>query len=438
VKILIKNGRVIDPANAMNEVCDILVENTKISKVAKNIKADADEIIDATNKIVMPGIVDMHVHLREPGREDKETVASGTKAALKGGVTAVLAMPNTLPAMDSVDNIRLLKGIIKKTANANVFIAGAITKARQGKELTDIAKLKKEGVVAISDDGSSVDSDELMLKANKLAKDQKVLVICHCEDKSLSSKGVVNLGVISTRLGLRGISNESEYKRVQRDIELARNAKCPVHIAHLSCKESVELIAKAKKKGIRVSAETAPHYFSLNEEAVLGYDTNMKVNPPLRSKDDASAIRQGLKDGTIDAIASDHAPHTANEKEIEFEYAEFGTIGLETMLAVSITELIITGVLDWVDLVKKLAFNPAKILGIDKGRLDIRYDADLIVVSPDKEWIVQKEEIVSKSKNSAFLGRKLRGVVEYTICRGRIAFSRDSVSVEIRSRPRMG
>jgi len=274
---------------------DILIENNKIAKVAKNISKPTEKIIDAQDKIVMPGLVDMHVHLREPGREDKETIASGTKAALKGGVTSVLAMPNTQPSIDCSENVSLLKSIIKDTAKANIFMAGTITIGRLGKELSDIAQLKKEGVIAITDDGSSVDDEELFQEALRLAKENKVLVICHCEDKSLSAGGVVNLGFTSTRLGLRGIPKESEYKRVERDILLAEKVGTPVHIAHISCKESVELIAKAKKKGTKVTCETAPHYFSLSEEALLGYDTNMKVNPPLRDKSDVAGLRQGLK-----------------------------------------------------------------------------------------------------------------------------------------------
>ena len=422
MKLLIKNGRIVDPANNLDEAMDILVENSKISQVARNIKASAEQIIDATDKIVMPGIVDMHVHLREPGREDKETIASGTKAAAKGGVTSVLAMPNTEPAIDNVENINLLKSIIKDKAAVNVFIAAAITQGRLGQELTDIVKLKKEGAKAISDDGSSVDINELMFEALKKAREQGMLVICHSEDKSLSKNGVVNLGFISTRLGLRGISKESEYKRVARDIELAEKAKAAVHIAHLSCKESVELIAKAKKMGLKVTCEATPHHFSLTEEAVLGYDTNMKVNPPLRGRDDVNAIREGLKDGTIDVIASDHAPHTESEKEVEFERAEFGVIGLETELAVSITELLKAGLLDWAKLVKKLAFNPAKILGVDKGTLGIGKDADIVIVEPQKEWLVKKENFASKSGNSPFIGMKLKGVVEYTICGGKIVY----------------
>ena len=422
MKLLIRGGRVVDPANNLDEVLDVLIEDGRIAKIAKNIKAEADKIIDAAGKIVMPGAVDMHTHLREPGREDKETVLSATRAALAGGVTSLLAMPNTSPAMDCADNVRRLKEIISNTSAANVFICGAITHARQGKELTDIAGLKREGVLAISDDGCSVDKEELFLQALKEAQENNLLVISHCEDKKLSNGGVVNLGWTSTRLGLRGISKESEYKRVERDIQLTQRAGAPIHIAHVSCKESVEIIAQAKKKGLKVTAETAPHYFSLTEEVVLNYDTNKKMNPPLRTREDVWALKQALKDGTIDAIASDHAPHTENEKEIEFERAEFGVIGLETELAVSISELIDPGLLDWSGLVRKISLNPARILGLGKGTLSIGTDADLAVIDPDKEWVVEKNGLVSKSKNSAFLGRRLKGVVEYTICNGKIGY----------------
>ncbi len=422
MKLLIKNGRVIDPANKIDDNLDILIEGEKISRVGKSIDTKAETVIDATGKIVMPGIIDMHVHLREPGREDKETVFSGTMAAAKGGVTSVLCMPNTLPSLDSINIIKILNDIIKKTANVDVFICGAITLGRAGKELINISALKKEGIIAISDDGASVDNDELMLKALKEAKKEKLLVICHSEDKALSGKGLVNRGFTSTRLGLRGISKESEYKRVGRDIKLAEESGAAAHIAHVSCAESVEIIRKAKKKGIKVTAETAPHYFSLNEEDLLGYNTNMKINPPLRAKDDILAIKEGLKDGTIDIITSDHAPHTENEKEIEFEYAEFGSVGLETELAVSITELIGPGVLTWPELIRKMSLNPAMALGIDKGTLGVNKDADITIVSPDKEWVVRKENFVSKSKNSAFIGRKLKGAVEYTIYKGKVIY----------------
>jgi len=421
-KILIKNGRVVDPANKLDEVLDILIENGKISKVAKNIKNGAGETIDATGKIVMPGIVDMHVHLREPGREDKETIASGTRAALKGGVTSVLAMPNTNPAIDSPENVRLLQGIIKKDVRNNVFISAAITKGRQGRECSDIAALKKAGAIAITDDGNSVDDEKVFLEALKKALREKMLVISHCEDKSLSNNGVVNLGFISTKLGLRGIPKESEYKRVERDIRLAQETGVAIHIAHISCKESVEIIAQAKKEGIKVTCETAPHYFALSEEDVVGYDTNMKINPPLRAREDLAAIKEGLKNGIIDAIASDHAPHTENEKDIEFDRAEFGKIGLESGLAVSVTELIEGKIINWPELVRKMALNPAKILGIDKGSLSVGSAADIVIVDADKEFVLAKEGIISKSKNSPFIGRSFKGLVLYTVCGGEIAY----------------
>jgi len=426
MRILIKNGRVIDPANSLDALSDILIEQGKIAKLAKNIEASAEEEIDAKDRIVMPGLIDMHVHLRQPGREDKETILNATCAALKGGVTSLLAMPNTDPAIDCSENVELLKNIIKKDAKANVFIAGAITKARLGRELCKIKELRAKGVIAVTDDGSSVDDDSLMLSALKQAKQNNILLIAHCEDKSLSKKGVVNYGLTSTRLGLRGIPNESEYARVKRDIELAKKAGSPIHIAHVSCKESVRIIAEAKKKGVKVSAETAPHYFSLTEDAVLGFDTNKKMNPPLRSKEDLLSIKEGLKNGTIDVIASDHAPHTENEKDIEFDRAEFGVIGLETELAIAITELIENGVLDWSGLVTKLSYNPAKILGVNKGALTVGDDADITIISPKKEWVVEKEGIVSKSKNSCFLGQKLKGIVEYTICGGKISYKHNT------------
>ncbi|MFA7283950.1 MAG: dihydroorotase [Candidatus Omnitrophota bacterium] len=424
MSILVKNGRVVDPSAKIDAVLDILIKEDKIVRLGEKIAAASDIVIDAAGKIVIPGIVDMHVHLREPGREDKETVASATAAAAKGGVTTVLAMPNTIPAMDSVENLELLKKAIQKDARINVQLCGTITKGRLGLELSDVAALKKAGACAISDDGSSVDNAELMLEALKRAGVSGVLTICHCEDKVLSGKGVVNLGFTSTRLGLRGISNASEYERVRRDIELAARAGSPVHIAHVSCRESVEIIAQAKRSGIKVTSETAPHYFSLIENEVLGYDTNMKMNPPLRSREDLLAIRRGLQDGTIDVIASDHAPHTENEKDIEFERAEFGVVGLETELAAAVTELIGEKVLDWPELVRKICLNPARILGIERGGLAVGDYADLAVISEKDSWTAAKESLISKSKNSAFLGRSLKGLVDYTVCGGKIIYQR--------------
>ncbi len=425
---MIKGGHVVDPGNKKNEVCDILVDGQSIADVGKGISARADQVIDASGMFVIPGRVDMHEHLRDPGREDNETVARGTSAAAKGGVTTVVAMPNTDPSMDSSERIRVFKGIIAQDARINVFIAGAITRGRKGIELVDINALHQEGVIALTDDGSSVDAPDIMRSALKQAHECGLRVLCHCEDTALSAHGVVNLGLTSTRMGLRGISTASEYERVKRDIQLAREAGVPVHIQHVSCRGSVEIIAEAKKKGFPVTAETAPHYFSLTEEAVLGFDPNTKMNPPLRSSDDLEAVRQGLKDGVIDAIASDHAPHTENEKDIEFERAAFGVIGLETELAIGITELVYGRGWGWPLLVEKMALNPARILGLEKGTLGKGRAADIVIVDPDHEWVVTRGDFVSKSKNSCFLGRRLRGAVMHTLCAGRIVYSRDETA----------
>jgi dihydroorotase len=333
-------------------------------------------------------------------------------------------MPNTQPPMDCLKSVELLQGIINQNAKINVQICGTITKGRLGQELSDIAVFKKIGVCALSDDGCSVDNGALMLEALKQAKLAGLLTICHCEDKKISGKGVINLGFNSTRLGLRGISNASEYLRVKRDIELAQKANTTVHIAHVSCRESVEIIADAKKKGIKVTCETAPHYFSFTQDALLEYDTNMKINPPLRSKEDLTAIKQGLTDGVIDAIASDHAPHTENEKDIEFERAEFGVVGLETELSVSITELLDKKILNWSELIEKLCLNPAKILGLAKGKLTPGSIADMIIISDQETWKVTKQNLISKSKNSAFLQQSLKGLIDYTICNGKVIYKR--------------
>lgn len=420
MKILVKNGRVIDPGTETDCVCDILIDEGLVKEVGENLNTADTSVIDASGKIVMPGLVDMHVHLREPGREDKETVATGTRAAVKGGVTSVLAMPNTTPAMDEARHIQRLSGIIQKTAHASVFMTGCLTMGRNGRELCDYEALKKEGVIALSDDGSSVDDDSLMRTAFQRAAAAGLLVICHSEDKLLSQKGVIHLGLISTQLGLRGIPKEAEYRRVERDIVLAAQADCPVHIAHVSCRESIDLIASAKKKGIRVSAETAPHYLIFTEEDMLGYDSNFKMNPPLRSREDREALRQAVKQGVIDAIASDHAPHTESEKAIEFDHAEFGITGLETELAAIATELVQPGIFSWMDVARRMSFEPGRILKINRGTLKPGSVADVIVVDPEKEWTVTKAGFASMSNNSPFVGRTLRAGVIACLWKGKV------------------
>jgi len=427
--MIIKNGLVIDPANKLEGIFDVLIKGPKIQKVAKDINAKGEKIIDAKNKIVIPGLIDMHVHLREPGREDIETVKSGTHAAIYGGITSVLAMPNTIPAIDSTKIVERLNDIIKKDALSNVFIAGAITKERSGRDIVDIKNMKKKGVIALSDDGNSVEKDSIMLNAIKKAKEQALLIISHCEDKTISKNGVMNEGVMATKLGLRGIPKSSEYEMVMREVKLAKKAKAHIHIAHVSCKESVDIIRKAKKEGVKITAETAPHYFSLQDTCLATYDTRTKMNPPLRSTEDVEAIKEGLKDGTLDAIASDHAPHGKHEKETVFESAAFGIIGLESSLALAILNLVDTKVISWKKLVELMSLNPAKILGLkSKGKLSAGSDADITIIDREKTWVFEKNLIKSKSKNSPFIDWHFKGKATSVIVGGKLVLEEGKIN----------
>jgi len=428
VKYLIKNGRLIDPANKIDEICDLLISGGRVDKIGKGLDEKADETIDAKGRIVAPGLVDLHVHLREPGREDKETVASGTRAAVRGGFTSVACMPNTEPAIDSAEMVKKLGEIIKKDALCNVSIIGAITEGRSGKKLTDISGMKKAGVAAVSDDGSTVEDASLMLKVLKDCKESSVLLIDHCEDARISAEGVVNNGFISTKMGLRGISREAEYSVVKRDLALVKKSGAKVHIAHVSCRESVELIREAKKDGLAVTAETAPHYFSLTEDCCTTYDTNTKMNPPLRAREDAEAIKSGLADGTIDAIATDHAPHTDSEKDVEFDYAPFGIIGLETALNLGVMELVDKKILSWPQLITRMSSAPAGILGLERGNLKKGSVADIVVIDPAAEYVYDKDSVESKSKNSPFIGWKLKGRATHVFVGGKLLMKDGSIT----------
>lgn len=427
MKYLIRNCRLVDPVNRIDDIQDILIADGVINKIGKDLNIKADEIIDAKGKIAAPGLIDMHVHLREPGREDKETVRTGSRAAIRGGFTSVLSMPNTEPSIDNPKMVKLLKEIIDRNALCNVFIAGAITQGREGKKLTDFNLMKKEGIVAVTDDGSSVEDDGIMTEALKKAAAASVIVIDHCEDKKLSAGGVINKGFMSTKMGLRGISKESEYAIVKRDIELAAKLKTRIHIAHVSCKESVDLIRNAKKDGIAVTAETAPHYFALTEECCVTYDTNTKMNPPLRTGDDIESIKKGLSDGTIDAIATDHAPHTDSEKGVEFDLAPFGIIGLETALSLAAMELVDKKYLSWADLILKMSANPANILGLKRTGLKAGSVADIVIIDPDKEYIYKKDAIESKSKNSPFVNWKLKTKITDVFVGGKIVMRNEAI-----------
>ena len=418
--ILIKNGKIVDPGQKTKKINDILIEKGVVKKIAKDIKTKAKTVIDAEGKIVAPGFIDMHTHLREPGREDIETCATALKAAIAGGFTTVCAMPNTQPACDRQSHVQFLLERAKEIKLANIIPIGTITKGRDGKEIAEMGELKKAGCQAVSDDGDYVQDANLMRKSLEYASMIDLVVISHCEDKTLAGNGVMNEGYYSTVLGLPPIPREAESTIVDRDIQLARLADAKLHIAHVSTAESVEIIRAAKKKGVKVTAEVTPHHLALTDEDVKKYDTNMKVNPPLRTKDDVKALKKGLKDGTIDVIATDHAPHLDNEKEKEFDHAPFGMIGLETALPVTILTLVEEGVLDWAGLVEKLSTNPSKILGCAGGTLTVGAKADITIFDPKEEWVYEKEKIVSKANNSPFLGSKMKGKITNVIVGGKV------------------
>jgi dihydroorotase len=421
MNILIKNGHIIDPANKVDGKLDLLVVDGKIAKLGKpgSLPADGSEVVDAAGKLVVPGLIDLHVHLREPGYEYKETIATGTAAAKAGGFTAVCCMPNTNPVNDSRSVTELILSQAVKASSARVFPIGAITKDSKGDELAETGELRDAGCVGISDDGRPVMHAAVMRRALEYSKIFDIPVVSHCEDASLAAKGVMNEGFVSTELGLRGIPNAAEDVMTARDIELAELTGAKLHICHVSTRGSVRLIREAKQRGVQVTAETCPHYFSLTDEAVRGYNTMAKMNPPLRTAEDVAAIRQGLKDGTLDAIATDHAPHAMDEKSVEFDAAPFGIAGLETSVGLSL-KLVSDGVLTLSDLVMRMSTAPARIIRSGGGTLSVGAAADITIIDPEMEWTVNASEFQSRSKNTPFDGWKLKGKAVQTIVGGRI------------------
>ncbi|MCB4790314.1 MAG: dihydroorotase [Elusimicrobia bacterium] len=425
MKLLIRGGLVVDPETKLNNISDILINNGRIEQVKNGIKADGAVEIDAKGKVVIPGLIDVHTHLREPGHEEEETIASGTRAAAHGGVTSVFCMPNTHPPLDNAPAVEFVLLKAQKEGIVNVFPIGCITKGSNGEELAEIGVLKKSGIIAISDDGNTVMNSQVMRRALEYTKMFDIPVISHCEDTALTKNGVMNEGYTSMVLGLRGIPTHSEDIIVSRDIMLAELSSGHLHIAHVSTKESVDLIRQAKKRKIKVTAETCPHYFSLTEEDVkkTNYDTNTKMKPPLRTREDVSAIIEGLKDGTIDCIATDHAPHTIEEKNKEYDLAPFGIIGLETLLSLVVTELVNKKVMTLSEAVSKMTINPARIFNLkDRGSLKKGNIADITIIDIKKNYVIRKEDFVSKSKNSPFVGRTLAGFVEKTIVGGEVVW----------------
>lgn len=432
MRILIKNGRVINPATKLDKVQDILIYNDRIIKIGPEIhkEDEVDQVIDAKGYWVVPGLIDIHVHLREPGFEHKETIKTGSKSAAKGGFTTICCMPNTSPVIDTVEIIEFIKEKSRKEALVNVQPIGSITKGQMGVELVEIDRLVKAGICAISEDGKTVVNSSLMKKAMQIARENSIPVFSHCEDPYLVAGGAMNEGKRSKELGIRGIGNDCEDVIIARDIILARNTGVKLHICHVSTKGGVDLIRQAKARGENVTAEVCPHHFTLTDEAVEKNFTNAKMNPPLRTQEDLKAIKEGLKDGTIDIIATDHAPHSQSEKNADFHQAAFGIVGLETAVPLGITELVETGLMTPIQLIEKLTISPANLLGIDKGRLEVGKMADITIIDPNLEYEIDINTFASKSKNSPFHGRKVKGKVLYTIVGGKVVVENGELKIQ--------
>jgi dihydroorotase len=421
MKILIKNGMVY--IDGKFEKMDVLVEDNLIKKVKSSINDSAEKLIDAEGKYVFPGFVDLHCHLREPGHTYKEDIITGTHAAAKGGFTTVCAMPNTDPVIDNIASVEFVQRKAKDMGYCKVKVIGASSKKLEGKEISEIATMKEGGIVAVSDDGACVQNSKLQQNIMKYACNFNLPMIIHAEDYSLSGKGQVHGGRVATKLGLTGIPSVAEDIIINRDLMLAEITKCQLHIAHLSTEKSVKLVSEAKANGLKVTAEVTPHHLIFNEDALFGFDTNLKCKPPIRAENDRQALLAGLKDGTIDFIATDHAPHADYEKEKEFDYAAFGINGFETAFASLYTELVKSGHLSVEMLVDKMSCAPAKWLGLDCGEIKVGKLADVTIIDLDAEIKFTTENMLSKSKNTPYINKSLYGKVIYTICEGKVTYS---------------
>ena len=419
MRLLVKNGRIVDPSTGFAGIRDLFIEN---GLFVEHLSGQPDRTIDAAGLSVFPGLIDAHCHLREPGFEYREDIVSGTRSAARGGFTTVACMPNTRPVIDNAALVRFIKEKSAREGFARVLPIGAVSKEQKGKELAEIGLMAAEGIVAISDDGRPVESADMMRKAMQYASHFGLVVISHCEDLSLAEGGHMNEGYWSTVLGLRGIPTVAESLMVARECLLAEYLDLPVHIAHVSCRASVELIRQAKARGIRVTAETCPHYFTLTEADCQGFNTMAKMNPPLRTRDDVEAIIEGLADGTIDLIVTDHAPHHQDEKELEFGLANNGIVGLETALALGYTHLVKTGRLSLLRWLETMTTRPARLLQPQLGTLQAGHPADLILVDLDHPFTFDREAMASRSRNTPYHGWTLSGQVRCTICEGRVTY----------------
>lgn len=425
MKILIKNGHVVDPHTKIDESMDVLVEDKIIVKVGKDIQEEADRIIDAKGSYVMPGFIDLHVHLRDPGLTHKETLETGGKAAVKGGVTTMCAMPNTKPIIDHGDHVLDVHDRAGKESPAHVIQIGAVTKRQAGTELADIEGMARAGCHAISEDGKSVMNASIYRKAMQIAKEAGISVFAHCEDITMVEGGVMNADENAKRLGLKGITNAVEDVIVARDILLAKETGVRLHLCHCSTADSVKMVKAAKEAGLPVTGEVCPHHFILTADDIVEDDGNYKMNPPLRSKADVEALKKGLKNGIMDVISTDHAPHAVEEKEKTMKEAAFGIVGLETSAALTFTELVKTGVLSIMDMAEKMSYNPAKILGLQgKGSVSQGKIADIVIFNPNADYTIDRHTFVSKGKNTPFHGRQVSGEVEYTLTDGVVVYEK--------------
>ena len=424
-QLVIKNGRVIDPANNLDKKCDVLIIDGNVAEVGNfdgAVEKSVARVIDAAGKLVTPGLIDIHVHFREPGDEEEETIASGSAAAVAAGFTSVVCMPNTNPAIESETDVEYVHRKGRQARKTHVYVMGAVTKKREGVELAEMGLMAEAGARGFTDDGSGVQDTAVMLRALKYAKMFDMVVAQHCQDDSIAGKGVMNAGYCSTVLGLPGIDALAEEAMLWRDIQLVRKTQVRYHAQHISTAGSVELIRQAKKDSLPVSCEVTPHHLLLTEDCCSDYDTNYKVNPPLRGQKDTEALKEAIAEGLVDALASDHAPHLQSEKELEFLTAPFGIASLECALGLYIKALIEPKILDWPGLVRMMTVNPARIIAIDKGTLSTGRQGDVTIIDPDVEWQIDVDQFLSKSRNCPYDGWTVKGKVEKTIVGGEVRF----------------